>query len=194
MPPTPSSSRPWGEGVLPFALLLAVAQAAPPIPTGVNGGVLGTAEQFKVEGPARVCFARGAVDIAAGEVSYLNYMGIHYAAVRIVGQDASYKISEGDSYVSPRGGTRVRDAGLEQRIGATTVRRFGHGAKTRYGIYDRPEYSPDRDRLVIWVDGLAGGAADLAVLRRIAVKLPEIAGCKRRFMYGWFFDDVPEHK
>jgi hypothetical protein len=169
-----------------IAFALAAAQIAPP--TGVNGAIIGTADEFKVEGPARVCFVYGRVDIVAGEISYLDYMGIHYGAVTIVGPHGSYKVSEGENWAPTGSGNPV--AG----VGTMKIRRFGRGAKMRYGIYGRTDFSPASDRLLIWVDGLEGKPGDRGILRRIATTLPAISGCTRRFRYGWFIDEETDAK
>jgi len=159
-------------------MLLLMTNPVPP-PTGVNDAVIGTAEEYKVEGPARVCFNEGAIDLKPGETSYLDYMGIHRAAIRIVGPDGEFKVREGDIWSEPRGGKRI-DA---------TIRRFGSRAKPRYAVYGRPAFSPDRDRLLTWIDGTGDAVQDMKQARRIIPVLQDKTTCRRRFMYGMFVDE-----
>ena len=77
-------------------LLLMMTTPEPP-PRGVNESILGTAEEFKIKGPARVCFNEGAIDLRAGETSYLDYMGIHSTAIRIHGPNGDFTVSESDA-------------------------------------------------------------------------------------------------
>lgn len=160
----------------------ATAQKAPPVPTGVNGSVLGAAEQFRIEGPARVCMNESGFDLAAGETSYLAYLGIHLARIVIRGRFGDVQIAEGENFPQPRAhGVPVKLAGLN-------IRRYGR----RYAVYVWSELY-GRDKILLWVSGLRGRESDLAVLRRI-VPAARGPGCKRRFLFGWFFDEEEKAK
>ena len=69
-------------------LALAVQEIAPP--RGVNDSVLGTAEEFRVPGPARVCLISTTIDLLPGENAYLDYLGIHNGSIRVVGPQGSF--------------------------------------------------------------------------------------------------------
>jgi len=159
-----------------LAILLLMMTTPEPPPRGVNNAVIGTAEEFTVKGPTRICLNEGAIDLKPGETSYLGYIGVHSTALRIQSTDGEFKVSEGEAWSEPRGGRRI-DA---------TIRRFGSGAKTRYAVYGRPEFSPDRDVLLTWVDGTGDAVKDLERSRRVIPVLQDKTTCRHRFLYGMF--------
>jgi hypothetical protein len=174
--------------MLLFAIVLAQAVPAIEPPRGVNDSVIGTVEQFKVAGPARVCMVQGGIDLIAGETAYLSYLGIHAGKLRIVGPANDFSVSEGDIWAAPRTKRHgVKGAEL------LNVARFGSKDRPRYAVYGRTDFSPDKDRLMIWVDGLRGGAEDVGFLQRIRATVTAKESCQRRFVYGWFFDEDEEN-
>ncbi len=172
---------------LATALLFAAQSAAPPgspatpePPRGVNSSILGTAEEFAVPGPARVCLMRTSVEVAAGETAYLDYLGIHFGGIRIAGPRGTFHVTEGDAWAEPRGGRVVPD------LLGRTVERHRREGRARYLIYGPSGYGPTRERPAVWVEGDAlGRSRDLAILARIDVDQDDVASCRRRFVYGW---------
>ncbi|MBS0283578.1 MAG: hypothetical protein JSS15_04070 [Proteobacteria bacterium] len=172
-------------------LLLLAALLLPP-PTqeaparGVNDAELGPAEQFEVQGPALVCFNQGGVQLESGETSYLDYMGIHTVSIRVISDGRRFIVSEGDIFASRKGGSPLRDPALGN------VRRYG----ADYAIFAPLDgYDKDgKERLMFWVKGLGNKPSDLVMLRRVVPNVSDKGQCKRRFLYGWFFDDEPLKK
>ena len=159
--------------MLGLALLLA-AQEVPP-PTGVNGAVLGTAEQFRTAGPARVCLADTSIDLLPGENAYLDYLGIHHGAIRVVGPRGQYVVWDGEAWADPRHGETVWD-----RQGRSLLRLYRQG-RPYYLIY-----GPTAVRPRVRVEGDAlGRSSDAAILRRIQLNQADLSSCRRRFEYGW---------
>ena len=138
-----------------------------------------------IAGPARVCFISSGFDLLANERSYLDYLGIHWAAIRIIGPRGELLIKEGNMWAEPRRrGSAVSDA-----AGRRIIRYLSIG-RVRYLVYGQVDGEPGQDRPLIWVEGsaLTGTAADRAILDRI-VQLPEReAHCVRRYVYGMFFE------
>ena len=168
-----------------IALALALAQAEPVEPAhGVSDSIIATADETKIVGPARVCLVEGGIDLAEGEASYLAYLGIHIGRLHIVGLGRDYMVAEGSIMATPH---KPRHA--VPGAGAMKVARYGSRHHPRYALFGRPDYSPDADRLMIWVEGLKGDKDDLAILRRISVDVAEKKTCKQRFLYSWFFDE-----
>ena len=164
-------------GVLALA---AQSPAAPEPPRGVNSSILGTAEEFAVTGPARVCLYHTSVDVRAGETAYLDYLGIHYGAFRVTGPRGTFVVREGDSWVDPDGGQLVPD------LRGRAVERFRLEGRPRYLIYRRSEFDPNDDHPSVWVEGDAlGRSRDLNILARVDVDQDDPRSCRRRFNYGW---------
>lgn len=180
--------------MLAAALVLstAVAQAVIPQPAGVNDIVLGKAEEFRVDGPARVCLVRSSFDLRDGEASYLKYMGIHWASITILGPGGSVEISEGDIYARPKNrGTVVA------RLPSASVRRIRTPEGLRYAVFVDSSSSYEREHPLLWLEGTAlnrSTASDLAIFHRLTIDVVDKKSCKRRFMYGWFFDEETEGK
>jgi hypothetical protein len=175
--------------VTPGLLLALLASAAPapepiPPPRGVNGAVLGTAEANRMPGPARVCFIDTGLALRADETAWLDYVGIHAASIRVVGRHGQYLVREGNSWAVPPGpGPSVRDARGRRIV------RYGPAGQVRYLIYGPVTHAGPGERPSVWVEGAAlnGTARDRNILNRIA----PVAGnprCRRRFIYGMFFD------
>ncbi|MDF7777287.1 hypothetical protein P1X14_18650 [Sphingomonas sp. AOB5] len=168
-------------GVLAVAPAHAQSGAALPVPTGVNGTVLGTPEAFAVKGPGRICSNRSGFELLEGETAYLEYMGIHTVRFSVRSSGGEIGISEGDTYADPR------HRGRPIRLGALNAYRLGSGSKRRYAIYAPPESSEGDERLLIWVRNLRG-RDDMAVLKRITLD-PRGSDCTQRFVYGFFFEE-----
>lgn len=165
-------------------LAAALIQAEPP--RGVNGTVLGTAEQFSVSGPARVCFFHTSLDLAPGETAYLDYLGIHWASIRVSGARGSFLVREGDNWAAPdEPGRPARD-----RHGRNVVKHHSPEG-WRYLIFGRTTYSPDRERPLVWLEGDAidGSNRDRQIINRVRTSSNEVRGCARRFVYGLVLDE-----
>ena len=158
--------------MLGLALLLA-AQEVPP-PTGVNDTVLGTAEQFRTAGPARVCLRDTSIDLLPGENAYLDYLGFHHGAIRVVGPRGQFVVWDGEAWIEPHGAETVPD-----RQGRPLRRLYREG-RPYYLIY-----GPAGDRPRVRVEGDAlGRSNDAAILRRIQLSQADLSSCRRRFDYG----------
>jgi len=175
----------WRIKALLLALsgLLAAAAAAQevPPPRGVNSIVLGTAEEFRLPGPARVCLMTTSIDIEAGENAFLDYLGIHFGSVRIVrANGTSFLVREG-SFSQPPGRPR-----FEQDWRGRTIARVRGDGRPAYYMYAASEHAPDDEQPRVSVDGDAlGRDRDRAILDRILVHRDTPSGCRRRFLYGW---------
>lgn len=167
-----------------LAFAPAAAQEQVPPPRGVNGAVLGTAEANRMPGPTRVCFIDTGLLVQTGETAWLDYLGIHAAAIRVTGRNGQYLVREGNHWAEPpEQGRNVPD-----RRGRRIVR-YGTAGGFRYLIYGPVTSAGPGDRPSVWVEGaaLTGTARDHRILDRIA----PIAGndrCRRRFVYGMFFE------
>ncbi|HYI49296.1 MAG TPA: hypothetical protein VEX35_12615 [Allosphingosinicella sp.] len=176
--------------LLPLAvaasLLAALPADAQPVPPtrGPNNSVLGSAEQNRTPGPGWVCFIDNGVALAAGETAYIDYMGLHVAAWRVIGPRGQILIKEGNSWAEPaEPGQAVEDARGRR------IRRYGTPGTFRYLIYGIAETAGPEERPSVWVEGpaLTGDATDRAILDRIEPR-PRPAPCRRRILYGFFFD------
>ena len=160
--------------------LLALAAAAPEPPKGVNDSVIGTAEQFRREGPKSICLENTKFELVRGESSFLAYLGIHAGSIRVVGPKGEIKITEGDAWAKPKKTTRVYDT----KNGF--VERSGRGSRSRYLIHAPSDFA---EGLVprVWVEGSAirGTHADRQILDRLEVTAESPAKCDQRFGYGW---------
>ena len=163
------------------ALLLLAAQPAP-VPKGVNDSVLGTAEEFKVTGPARVCFIYSGFDLETRETSYLSYLGIHSAQLTIMGPRGSFELTESESIMNPKRPGRTM-AGLKAKV----VKHRSKG-RLRYYVYSSSD-GDQASRPLLRLEGqaLTGKADDRAILDRIALN-PQAGTCRETFAYGVFFE------
>lgn len=165
---------------------LALALQVVEPPRGVNDEVLGTAEEFRVAGPARVCLISTSIDLLPGENAYLAYLGIHNGSIRVVGPHGTFLVTEGEAFREPRGGR------LEQDRRGRTLTRFRRDGRPRYLLYARPASSRGRGSPRTWVEGDAlGRSRDRLVLDRVNVAFDGPSGCQRRFSYGWDADLGP---
>jgi hypothetical protein len=173
----------------PAAALLALAAqspAAPEPPRGVNDEILGTAEEYAVAGPARVCLMQTSVEVETGETAYLDYLGIHFGAIRITGLRGTFHVRVSGIWTEPRGGQVAPD------LRGRTVRRYRQEGRPKYLIYSASEDQPNEESPLVWVEGDAlGRSRDLAILARIDARQGDLASCRRRFVYGL---DYPEEE
>ena len=166
-----------------LAGLLALAMqspTAPEPPRGVNSTILGTAEEFAVPGPARVCLLHTSVDLRAGEVAYLDYLGIHHGGFRVTGPNGTFRVMEGDAWQEPPGASLVPD------LLGRAVARYRREGRLAYMIYRASEYDPNDDHPSVIVEGDAlGRSRDLAILARVDVSQDDPDSCDRAYFYGW---------
>jgi len=174
-----------------LAFLTALSVAAPvsaqePIPpTRMPNGATTPAEGSRTEGPGWVCLIDNGVSLAAGETAWIDYVGLHWAAWRVIGPNGRTVVREGNSWAVPDApGQAVPD-----RRGRRIVR-YGAPGAIRYLIYGVVEAAGPEPRPSVWVEGpaLTGTAADHAFLDRIEPR-PRSVPCKRRVIYGFFFDE-----
>ncbi|HEX6376169.1 MAG TPA: hypothetical protein VFZ91_10660 [Allosphingosinicella sp.] len=167
---------------MPVIALLLLAAEPVPVPKGVNDSVLGTAEEFKVTGPARVCFMYSGFDLETGETSYLSYSGIHSAQLTIVGPRGSFELTESEIFARPKRPGRTM-TGLKTKV----VRHRAKG-RLRYDVYSSSD-GGGASRPLLRLEGgaLTGKAADRDILDRIALN-PQTGSCREAFAYGWFFE------
>lgn len=165
-----------------LSLVAAISAQVEP-PRTANGGVLGTAAEFRTRGPARLCLKHSGFDAARGETVYLDYLGIHAGGVRVHTRRSRYSVTEGDTWGTPRGEAGRAIRGTRHR----RVVRYASPDGPQYLIYGRPDYSPNRDHPVVWLRGpaLTGTNSDRRILNRIDVQLTDFDSCDRRFGYGW---------
>jgi hypothetical protein len=159
-------------------LLIAMALEVPPATT-VNGEELAPAEETVTIGPARVCLRQTSVDLLDGEKAYLEYLGIHWGGIRVVGPHGEYRIREGNAWARPRSGVLRLSDDRGRRI--DQVERNG---RLRYLLYGRIR---DREDVpMVWVEGAplqrTGGDR---IIDRITIFADDPPGCRRRFLYGW---------
>lgn len=160
-----------------FLLALFLAVAAP-VPTGVNDTVLGNADAFKVQGPARVCLNSISVDLMADETAYLSYAGIHNGELEVHGPRGLFRISESEIYKD--GGAKGR---AEMATDTTIVYWDRQSADPTYALF----LPSDRSQRVANVTGSAvtGARSDKWFLSRIGLSENSPTGCSRTFRYGW---------
>ena len=174
-----------------MTLLLALAMTADvPPPRGINNAVLGKAEAFRTDGPARVCMVQSSIDLKSGETAYLDYMGIHYASIRVVGRRGEYLIREGNNLLGPSRRAPI----LTDDRGRKLVQAGSRG-KPGYWIYARLRDWDGDLRPMVSVSGKpftrVGGDR---ILERITVHPGDPPGCGRRYLYGWFFEEEAEEE
>jgi hypothetical protein len=156
-----------------------------PPPHGVNGAVIGTAAENMTTGPARICFIMTGFDLRADERSYLDYLGIHWGAIRVVGPRGEILVREGNAWAEPR----ERGRAVVDPAGRRIVR-YRDGNRFRYLIYGRVDGGSDSDRPLVFVEGegLSGTETDLMIVDRV-VRLPESEPhCNHRYVYGMYFE------
>lgn len=158
-----------------FALLL--VQPAQP-PHGVNDSILGTEEEFRVAGPARICISRTSIDLRAGESASLYYSGIHIGTIRVAGSWGPYLVSEGNW-------AEGRNIRLEEDWRGRTISRGGPHRRPTYFIYAPRSDGSGEDPLVKVSGDALGRSHDSDILNRILVHPDAPGGCRRRFNYGW---------
>lgn len=161
-------------------LLPVLIQSVEP-PKTVNDQVLGKAEDFMVKGPARVCLLRTSVDLKTGETSYLDYLGIHWGSLRIVGRDGTILVHEGDTWSEPKGGRPFATSSDNRVV------QLGSKAKLRYVIYGPSDDFGNASPLVRVKGTALGHGQDRAIIGRIEVGESPPKNCRRRFNYGWDF-------
>jgi len=170
--------------VLAFFALVSPAGGQVPTPMTVNDIVLGRAEDFSLAGPGRVCLNITAFDLERGETAYVDYLGIHFGRLRIIGPRGHVDLKEGETYAEPRGRNHI----VAQSARRMVVR-YGHGAHRRYLLFVPTEWLPREDKPVLWIEGpaLRGTTRDLRMLDRVVVLGEDFSTCTRRFEYGWNF-------
>lgn len=168
--------------VLLFATAVLDVEPVPPV-RGPNGAT-SAAEQSRTEGPGWVCFIDNGVSLAAGETASIDYLGLHWAAWRVVGPHGQVVVKEGNGWAVPDEPGQAVTGPRGRRIV-----RYGAPGATRYLIYGVVTDAGPGPRPSVWVEGpaLTGTAADLAILNRIQPRRQPEA-CRRRVVYGFFFD------
>ena len=164
--------------MLVAALMLLIGQGVAP-PTTVNGVILGTPEEFSVAGPARVCLADTSVDILSDETAYVDYLGIHWGSIRVVGPHGTFLVRQGPL-------AEPRRARLEEDFRGRTIASYRDEGRPVYLIYSPSPWPAGDDLPRVRVDGDAlGHSRDRAILDRIRINPSEPENCARRFDYGW---------
>ena len=154
-----------------------------PTPMSVNDIVLGRPEDFSLRGPGRACLNLTAIDLEAGETAYVDYLGIHFGRLRIIGPAGQLDLAEGESY---------REPPMRGQIVAHSARRmivrYGRGDRRQYLLFTPTEWSREGEP-ILWIRGsaLRGTARDFRVLERIRVLREDFSRCTRHFEYGWNF-------
>lgn len=150
-------------------------------PIGVNGSVLGKAEEFAFHGPGKVCLREAWVDLTERETAHLKYSGIHHQTIEISGPNGTLELEEGEAWAKPN----VRRTLLFHKPGMD-VFEIGTDTEFRYLVYGATEYSAGHLVPMIWVDGdvLRGDIRDKKIVSRINLGAAN-QGCRITYNYGW---------
>lgn len=134
-----------------------------------------------VEGPQLLCFKYSTFQLAKDERVKDFSLSPEEMSLTIEGPTGVYNVAEGEIFAEPK----HRGRRAAQR-GQTSV--YQINGKPRYAIYGLTNYSPNKDRLVIWLsgNGLSGNSKDKAIYSRFEVRDPEGAACGHVFTYSWF--------
>jgi len=134
-----------------------------------------------VEGPKLVCFKYSTFMLEEGE-RITDFSGSPEGmSITINGPADSFQIGESEIFAPPKGEKRL----VSSKEGTTVYRLLGHGG--RYALFGRPSFSPEKDRLVIWLSGkaLKGTKDDARVYSRLLVRDPATFKCDQTFTYSW---------
>jgi hypothetical protein len=137
--------------------------------------------EVDVVGPMTLCFRYSSFMLGDGESVEEVQMGIHGLEVAIASPPGRYEVHENEILASPRPlGRRVL------RTETASVYRLLEPSVS-YAILARPEFSRDRDvmLLVLTGDALEGNDADARIYARVTVGDPTSMHCDRRYLYGW---------
>lgn len=132
-------------------------------------------------GAMTVCFRYSSFSLAEGEVVEDVQMGIHGLLLVIRGSRGRYEVRENEIFARPhRLGRRV------SRTGTASVYRSLESSVS-YAIMGRPEFSPDRDVMILMLTGeaLEGDRSDARIYSRVTVGDPALIHCDRRYLNGW---------
>jgi hypothetical protein len=167
---------------LDLLAFLVLAQAIIPTPTGVNGSVLGTPDQFMFKGPGTLCLSAASIELLPTETAYLGYSGIHSQKIEISGPAGRLELTESE----PWGRSKGKKMLLMQRQDMK-VCRIDDGTEFRYLVYGRDTYSDGKLVPKIWVDGdaLRGNRKDREIVSRLFVGSPKVNECAISYNYGW---------
>jgi hypothetical protein len=162
--------------------LMIEAQVDPPVPTGVNGSVLGEAQDYAVVGPTIICTPALRFAVDEGERVYLAYSGIHNLRLTLTGKLGSLELSEGDAWAKPR----KRGQLLFQKSGMR-IYEIGSEPKLSYLVYGADAYSKGRFYPRVWISGemLRGNHKDRKLLKRFEFRENAPSDCSVSYGYGW---------
>ena len=134
-----------------------------------------------VVGPMLLCFKHSTFNLLAGERVADFSGGFERMSLTIDGPSDVYTIAESEIFAS------IRRA-LRPVFSSDTTHVFrALGGHPKYAIYGRPSFSPDQDRLVIWLSGpaLKGSNEDAAIYSRFDVRSIDYDKCGHGFTYSW---------
>src|SRR5688572_10664343 len=80
-------------------------------------------------GPGRLCIGSTSTDIEQGETAYLDYVGIHWGGIKVIGSRGTFFVRTG-AWANPKG----RTYWTTDRRGHTIARGMSDG-RLRYLIY-----------------------------------------------------------
>jgi len=149
----------------------------------VSGNVIAAPLEKPVEGPKLICFKYSTFMLEEGE-RVSDFSGSPEAmSITVNGSARSFQIGESEIFASPKSGRRL----VSSKAGTTVYRVSDHGG--RYAVFGRTSFSPEKDRLVIWLSGeaLKGRKGDANVYRRLVVRDPKPLKCDQTFTYSWDF-------
>lgn len=161
-------------------------------PTTVNGSVLGKAEEYRTDGPGRVCIRDMVVTVKPGQAAYLAYAGIHNGTIRLIEGTRLADFRYGEIWKRPkRLGRRI-----DTRGGSVILRKpFEHKLAYLVAVPDADAEGQLKPR--IWISGslLTGGKDDITLLEQVSVGTAP-TGCDRTYAFGWsmVFGEEPVSK
>jgi hypothetical protein len=132
-----------------------------------------------------MCFMHSRYQLLPDEQVTKLYLGIHIASVEVAGPVGTYKVVEGNHFLTPPLGPIVQETGTQ------TTHRSRSKVGTSYLILGYADFAPGEKRLINRVEGpaLTGKSTDKDIFGRLVVGDPKAAKCDKRFAYGFFFDD-----
>ena len=134
-----------------------------------------------VVGPMLLCFKYSTFNLQAGERVADFSGGFERMSLTIDGPSSVYTIAESEIFAP------IRRAHRPVFSSDTTHVFRALGGPPKYAIYGRPSFSPDQDRLVIWLSGptLTGSKKDAAIYGRFDVRSIDPDKCGHGFTYSW---------
>lgn len=157
--------------------LILIAAALASQPATIDPG-----NRPRVEGPSKICFGQASFEAEAGETVILDYVGVHWAGIRVSNAEGDYYFRTGDMLRAPQGV-------ISRPIGGTVhqrARRYPTWLGIRdYVIYGQLRSDPGRWRPIVMIQGRTRGERVGGwLLDRINIDETDPASCNHRLHYG----------